>query len=57
VPAVWLLIVIELFEAGELFIAPDPIAPFSVATAFDRVFVLHWLSVRVSEIPADSEGI
>jgi hypothetical protein len=57
VPTVWLLIVVELFEAGELLGAPDPIAPFSVATAFDRVFVFHWLSGRVSEIPADKDGI
>jgi hypothetical protein len=53
VPAVWLLIVVELFEAGELLSTSGPIAPFSVATAFDRVFAFHWLSGRVSEIPVD----
>jgi hypothetical protein len=57
VPTVWLLIVVELFEAGELLGAPDPIASFSIATAFDRVFAFHRLTGRVSEIPVDEGGI
>ncbi len=50
-PTVWLLVVVELFEAGELVSAPDAIAPYTIATEFDRVFALNWLSGRVSEIP------
>jgi len=51
VPTIWLLVVVELFEAGELVSAPDSIAPFSIATEFDRVFAFNWLSGLVSEIP------
>jgi hypothetical protein len=51
VPNVWLLVVVELFEAGELVTAPEAIAPFSIVTEFDRVFAFHWLTGRVSEIP------
>ena len=56
VPTVWRLIVVELFEAGELLSTSDPIAPFSVATTFDRVFAFHWLSGRVSESPVENGG-
>jgi hypothetical protein len=56
VPTVSLLIVAELFEAGELLSASGPFAPFSVATAFDRVFAFHWLSGRVSEISVEKGG-
>jgi hypothetical protein len=56
VPTVWLLVVVELFEAGELVSAPDSIAPFSLATEFDRVFAFNWLSGRVSEIPVIRGG-
>ncbi len=51
VPTVWLVVVVELFEAGELVSAPDSIAPFAIATEFDRVFAFNWLSGLVSEIP------
>jgi hypothetical protein len=53
VPSVRLLVVVELFEAGELLNAPSPIATVSIATAFNRVFAFHWLSGRVSEIPVE----
>lgn len=51
VPTVWLLVVVELFEAGELVNIADSMAPFSVRTDFDRVFAFHWLTGRVCEIP------
>lgn len=51
VPTVWLLVVVELFEAGELVSARDSIAPFTLPTQFDRVFAFNWLSGLVSEIP------
>jgi hypothetical protein len=47
---VWLVVVVELFEAGEIVSTPEPVAPFSITTAFDRVFAFHWLSGRVAEI-------
>jgi len=53
VPAVWLVVVFELFEAGEIVSAAEPTAPFSIATDFDRVFAFHWLTGRVSEIPVN----
>jgi hypothetical protein len=51
VPTVWLLVVVELFEAGELVNIADTMAPFYVRTDFDRVFAFHWLTGRVCEIP------
>jgi hypothetical protein len=51
VPAVWLLVELELFEAGELVSARDAIAPFAIPTRFDRVFAFNWLSGLVCEIP------
>jgi hypothetical protein len=56
VPTVWLLVVVELVQAGELVSAPDPIASFSIATEFDRVFAFNWLAGRVSEIPVIRGG-
>jgi hypothetical protein len=50
VPTVWLFVVVELAEAGELVSAPDPIAPFPIRTEFDRVFAFNWLTGGVSEI-------
>lgn len=51
VSEVWLLIVVELFEAGEIVSVPIPTPPLSITTDFDRVFALNWLSGIVSEIP------
>jgi hypothetical protein len=51
VPTVWLLVVVELFEAGELVSTDEPSSPYSITTAFDRIFAFHWLTARVSEIP------
>ncbi len=48
---VWLLVIVEMFEAGELVTAAAAVTPFTVATAFDRVFAFHWLSGRVAEVP------
>lgn len=50
VSEVWLLIVVELIEAGEIVSVPIPTAPLSITTKFDRVFALNWLSGAVSEI-------
>ena len=51
VSTVWLLVIVKMFEAGELVTAADDITPFTVATAFDRVFALNWLTGRVAEVP------
>ena len=45
------VVVVELFEAGELVSAAEAIAPFSIETEFDRVFALNSVSGSVSEIP------
>jgi hypothetical protein len=50
VSTVWLLVVVELAEAGELVSVSDPIAPFAIRTEFDCVFAFNWLTGRVSEI-------
>jgi hypothetical protein len=50
VQTVWLVVVVELFEAGEIVSAPDPVSPSSITTAFDRVFAFHWLTGHISEI-------
>ena len=46
----WLLVVVELAEAGELVSVSDPIAPFAIRREFDCVFAFNWLTGRVSEI-------
>ena len=51
VAEVWLLIIVELFEAGAIVSVPIPTAPLSITTNFDRVFALNWISGKVSEIP------
>jgi hypothetical protein len=56
VPTVWLLIVVELFELGDFLSTSNPIAPFSIATAFDRVFAFHWQTGLVSEIAVHKGG-
>jgi hypothetical protein len=46
----WVLVVVELVEAGELVSDCDAIAPFSIPTEFDRIFAFDWLTVGVSEV-------
>jgi hypothetical protein len=50
VSTVWLLVVVELVEAGEVISANDPIATFPIRTEFDRVFAFNWLTGGISEI-------
>ena len=52
VGTVWLVVVVaSSLKPAKSSAPPEPPAPFSIATAFDRVFAFHWLTGRVSEIP------
>ena len=50
------MVVVELFEAGELVSAAEATSPFSIETGFDRVFAFNSLSGSVSEIPVIRGG-
>ena len=57
VSEVWLLIVVELFEAGEIVRATIEVERFAVATQFDRVFALYSLRGDVQEISTIRETL